>query len=257
MEGFFNLGYESKAGQRLSIKYKTNLKAFLSLLNIKKEHAFREKLESRLFLGIGMVVSLLMVITAFQWKFYDDQGLVDLGGPVENFEDLMDVPLTEQPPPPPPKQQVVTITEVADDEEIIEEIEVDLDLEVSEETLVEEVVHLDMGEIEEEEAEEIFTIVEDQPVFKGGLKAFYEFVSREIKYPNHARRMGVEGKVFLQFVVDKDGTLTDIQVVKGIGAGCDEEAMRVIEKCPKWKAGKQRGKPVKVRMIIPIHFVLD
>jgi protein TonB len=68
--------------------------------------------------------------------------------------------------------------------------------------------------------------------------------------------MGVEGKVFVQFVVDKDGTLTDIKAVKGIGAGCDEEAVRVLKAAPKWKPGKQRGRPVKVRMILPITFKL-
>jgi protein TonB len=69
--------------------------------------------------------------------------------------------------------------------------------------------------------------------------------------------MGIEGKVFVEFIVDKDGKLTNIKVVRGIGGGCDEEAIRVISRMPNWKPGKQRGMPVKVRMIIPIHFVLE
>ncbi|MCK5701162.1 MAG: energy transducer TonB, partial [Cyclobacteriaceae bacterium] len=78
----------------------------------------------------------------------------------------------------------------------------------------------------------------------------------KLKYPAQARRMGIEGKVFVQFVVDKDGTLTEVTAVKGIGAGCDQEAVRVIEGAPKWKPGKQRGRSVKVRMILPITFKL-
>jgi len=207
-----------------------------------------------LFLNIGLVVSLLLTITAFEWKFYDDQNLVDLGQVEDNFEDIMDIPPTEQPPPPPPKVQQPEIIEVPDEEEIEEEIEVDLDVEITEETVVEEVVFDE--EPEEEVAEEVFTIVEDQPAPKGGMAAFYEFVQKQLRYPNQARRMGIEGKVFVQFVVDKDGTITEVQAVKGIGAGCDEEAVRVINQSPKWTPGKQRGKAVKVRMILPITFKL-
>jgi periplasmic protein TonB len=110
--------------------------------------------------------------------------------------------------------------------------------------------------VEEEVAEEIFTIVEDQPQPKGGMAAFYEYVGKNLKYPAQARRMGIEGKVFVEFVVDKDGTITDVKAIKGIGAGCDEEAIRVIQLAPKWSPGKQRGRPVKVRMILPITFKL-
>lgn len=103
---------------------------------------------------------------------------------------------------------------------------------------------------------EIFDIVEDQPIPPGGMGAFYKYVGMNIKYPNDARRMGVQGKVFVQFVVDKDGSLINVKSIKGIGAGCDEEAVRIIEAAPNWKPGKQRGKPVKVRMILPITFKL-
>ena len=109
---------------------------------------------------------------------------------------------------------------------------------------------------EEEEVDEIFTIVEDQPTPPGGMGAFYKYVATNLRYPAQARRMGIEGKVFVQFVVDKDGTLTNVQAIKGIGAGCDEEAVRVIAKAKKWSPGKQRGRPVKVRMILPITFKL-
>lgn len=224
------------------------------MVEIKKNPKVDLQKKSGLFLSIGLVLSLLFVITAFEWKFYDDASMVDLNAPTEEFEDLMDIPQTEQPPPPPPKVQQPEIIEVPDEEEIEEEIEVDLDVEITEETVIEDVVFEEAPE--EEEAEEIFTIVEDQPTPVGGMAAFYKYVSDNLKYPAQARRMGIEGKVFVQFVVDKDGTLTEVQAVKGIGAGCDEEAVKVIQNAPKWTAGKQRGRPVKVRMILPITFKL-
>ena len=120
--------------------------------------------------------------------------------------------------------------------------------------LIEEIVFEEA--LEEEEVDEIFTIVEDQPAPPGGMSAFYKYVATTLRYPAQARRMGIEGKVFVQFVVDKDGSLTDVQAIKGIGAGCDEEAVRVISKAKKWKPGRQRGRAVKVRMILPITFKL-
>lgn len=207
-----------------------------------------------LFLNVGLVVSLLLVIFAFEKKVYDDGSLVNLGAHAEDFEDLMDIPQTQQPPPPPPKVTQPIIIEVPDEEEIEEEIDIDLDVEMTEETVIEEVVF--EAAPEEENADEVFTIVEDQPTPIGGMSAFYQFVQKNLKYPAQARRMGIEGKVFVQFVVDKDGTITEVKAVKGIGAGCDEEAARVIGKAPKWKPGKQRGRAVKVRMILPITFKL-
>ena len=207
-----------------------------------------------LFLNIGLVISLLLAISAFEYKFYDDQSVVSLGTTNEQFEDLMDIPQTEQPPPPPPKIQQPEIIEVPDEEEIKEDINVDLDVEVTQQTVIEDVV-FDAAPAEEK-AEEIFTIVEDQPTPEGGMQAFYQYVQKNLKYPAQARRMGIEGKVFVQFVVDKDGSITDVKAVKGIGAGCDEEAVRVLQGSPKWKPGKQRGRPVKVRMILPITFKL-
>ena len=141
--------------------------------------------------------------------------------------------------------------------EVLEEIEFELDMEVTEETRVEEVViDYNAEAMEEEKVEEIFNIVEDQPVPEGGMKAFYTYIAENIHYPNAARRMDVTGRVFLNFVVEKDGSLTDIKVVKGIGAGCDEEAVRVLAGAPNWKPGKQRGRPVRVYMTVPIRFVL-
>ncbi len=208
-----------------------------------------------LLANIGMALSLVLILAAFEFKDFDKQELVDLGSLDVEVEEQIEIPPTEQKPPPPPKLQQPEIVEVPDEEEIEEEIEIELDVEIDEETVVEEVVFEEEPE-EEEAVDEIFEIVEDSAEPEGGMAAFLGWVAKQIKYPTQARRMGVEGKVYVQFVVDKDGTLTDVKVVRGIGAGCDEEAIRVIEKSKKWKPGKQRGRAVRQRMILPINFKL-
>jgi len=210
--------------------------------------------KSGLYMNIGLVIALLLVILAFEWKFYEDGELADLGNVSDDFEEMLDIPPTEQPPPPPPKIQQPEIVEVPDEEEIEEDIEVDLDVEITEDDVIEDIIFEEP--VEEEVADEVFTIVEQQPEYPGGMSAFYQFVTKKLKYPSQARRMGIEGKVFVQFVVDKAGNITEVTAVRGIGAGCDEEAVRVIKSSPQWKAGKQRGKAVKVRMILPITFKL-
>ncbi len=210
---------------------------------------------SALFMNIGLSASLLLVIVAFEWRTYDDSGLMDLGNIDDDFEDIMEIPPTEQPPPPPPKVQLPEIIEVPDEEEIEEEIEVELDVEVTEETVIEDIVFEEAPE--EEAVDEVFTIVEDQPEFPGGMQAFYKYVADNMDYPSQARRMGIEGRVYVQFVVDKVGNVTEVKAVKGIGAGCDEEAERVLREAPKFKPGKQRGRAVKVRMVLPIIFKLS
>ena len=214
--------------------------------------------KSFLFLNIGFVLSLVLVISAFQYKFPENNHPESLGKVDENFEKTIDIPPTEQTPPPPPKAEQPKIIEVANDKEIDNDIKVNLDIEANEETKVAPVnIQVQQEPIKEEKAEQIFTIVEDQPTPKGGMAAFYEYVAKHMEYPAQARRMNIEGRVFVQFVVDKDGTLTDVKVLKGIGGGCDKEAVNIIENAPKWNPGKQRGRPVKVRMVIPIVFQLN
>lgn len=105
--------------------------------------------------------------------------------------------------------------------------------------------------------DEVFDIVEEQPAPVGGMKEFYSYVAHNLRYPTTARQKGIEGRVFVQFVVDTSGKLTDIKTVKGIGAGCDEEAVRVLGGASNWKPGIQRGRAVNVRMILPITFKID
>lgn len=102
-----------------------------------------------------------------------------------------------------------------------------------------------------------FTTVEVQPSFMGGNSEMYKFLGKNLKYPSAAQRANIQGKVFLSFIVEKDGSITDIETMKGIGFGCDEEAMRVVKLMPKWIAGKQNGRNVRVKFTIPVFFKLD
>jgi protein TonB len=210
--------------------------------------------KSFLFFSIGLMISLLLAITAFTYRVYDDTSVKDLGNNSANTDEIMEVPPTDQPPPPPPKIQQPQIIEVPDEKKIEEEIEINMDTEVTEDTKVEEIKIVEVEE--KEDPDQIFLVVEETAAPIGGMPAFYEFIGKKLKYPAQARRMGIEGKVFVEFVIERDGTITDVKAIKGIGAGCDEEAVRVVQSAPKWKAGKQRGKPVRQRMVLPIAFKL-
>lgn len=118
-------------------------------------------------------------------------------------------------------------------------------------------VPADQSFTQQEFDDEIFDIVENQPAPVGGMREFYKFIANNIRYPQTARQKGIEGRVFIQFVVDTEGKLTKIKTVKGVGAGCDEEAVRVLEGAPNWNPGKQRGRTVNVRMILPITFKIN
>jgi TonB family protein len=103
----------------------------------------------------------------------------------------------------------------------------------------------------------VFTKVDEMPSFKGGDKALSEYIGGNIKYPENARKNKVEGKVFATFVIEKNGEVSTVKVLRGIGAGCDEETIRVIEEMPKWNPGKLNGKPVRVQFNLPVDFKLD
>ena len=105
--------------------------------------------------------------------------------------------------------------------------------------------------------DDVFTAVEQQPQYPGGMYALRTFLTQNLSYPRSAANAGVSGRVFVSFVVNTDGSLTDVQVLKGIGFGCDEEAIRVVQKMPHWKPGKQSGRAVRVKYNLPIAFALE
>ncbi|MCU0447961.1 MAG: TonB family protein [Microscillaceae bacterium] len=230
-------------------------------MELKKNPKVDLNRQSGLFFNIGLIVSLVVVLAAFEWKFYDNLTKVELADLSDDFVAMEEIPITEMPPPPPPVLQQPEIVEVPDEEDIKQEIEMNLDVDLKQEVqaaspIINESVAPPAPPVEEEK-DEVFLVVEDAPSPKGGMGEFYKYVSQNIEYPKQARKMSVEGKVILQVTIDKDGSLNDIQVLKGIGAGCDEEAIRVMKEAPKWIPGKQRGRPVKVKMTVPIMFRLS
>lgn len=211
--------------------------------------------KSSLFFSIGLLFTMSLMLWQFERKTYEES-IADLTNKTTNtFEEMMEVPPTEQPPPPAPVVQQPQIVEVPDEEEIKEDLNIKFDVEVTEDTKV-EAVQVVEAPVEKENVDEIFNVVEESAAPKGGMQAFYKYVSEKLKYPAQARRMGTEGKVFVEFVVNRDGSIVDVKVVRGIGAGCDEEAIRVVQSAPSWSPGKQRGKPVRQKMVIPINFRL-
>ncbi len=221
-------------------------------MEVKKNKDANLEKKRRGFFWVGMVFALAVVLMSFEYTVFEkvqtQLGQLDL--------DLLEeeiVPISQiTPPPPPPPPQPTTVIEIVDDEEEIEEeIEV-MDLELDEDTEIEIV------EIEEEEVveEEIFTIVEQMPGFPGGDEALFKYLGKNIQYPQLAADAGITGMVYVTFVVDKDGSVKDARILKGIGGGCDEEALRVVKSMPKWQPGKQRGKSVKVQYNLPVRFTL-
>ena len=111
--------------------------------------------------------------------------------------------------------------------------------------------------IEQPVEKEIFTVVEEQPTYPGGTEEMYRFLQENIKYPEEAKELGIQGRVFVTFVVEEDGSISNVKVLRGIGGGCDAEAIRVVKSMPKWIPGKQRGVPVRVQFNLPVKFTLQ
>ena len=201
----------------------------------------------------GLMFALALTLIGWEWAQFDKQDLSGFNYTEDNLEDEM-VPISiQQPPPPPPPQQQTQILEIIEDEEEIEEeLEME-DLEVDEDTEIEIIDE----EVEEVVEDKIFTIVEQQPEFPGGFAELQKYLGKNINYPSLARDAGISGTVYVTFVVGKDGSVSAAKILRGIGGGCDKEALRVIAKMPNWKPGKQRGKPVKVQYNVPVRFTLQ
>jgi len=201
-----------------------------------------------LFLQIGLVIALLIVLAAFEHKSYE-KSVYNLGQ--LNLDDLEEeiIPITKQelkpPPPPPPPPEVIEIIE--DDIVIENEIEIE-DTESDEDEAI---------EIEEEDDEEFFMVVENMPEFPGGYAGYTKYIQRNVRYPPIAKEYNITGKVYVQFIVDRTGSVTNVKVVRGVDKNLDAEAVRVIKLLPKYKPGKQRGKAVRVMFTVPINFTLN
>ena len=198
---------------------------------------------------IGLTLTLALSVCFLEYKTiaadsqYISSSLVKLDDEV-----IVEINKPITPPPPPPPPAIPEVVEVVKDEEIIDEpiILIDPELDIN--------IVVDMDEEEEPVVETVFDIVEEMPEFLGGVKKLYEYLGENINYPEQAKDFSIQGKVFVQFVVWKDGTIRDVKIVKGAHKLLNKEALRVIGKMPKWKPGKQRGKNVNARFTLPIKF---
>ncbi|MGP1447573.1 MAG: energy transducer TonB [Candidatus Limimorpha sp.] len=210
-----------------------------------------------MFAQIGLIISLAIAWAAFEIKSYDKRDLSDIMiREIALDEEMTEITTQDQKPQPPVEvpQQTTQIEIVNDDVEVEDNLDINAD--VTQEEIIEEYVKPEV--IEEEVVEqEIFTIVETMPSFPGGQEKLMHYLATNIKYPQIARESNVQGRVYLSFVVEPDGSVSNVKVLRGIGAGCDEEAMRVVKAMPKWSPGKQRGKAVRVSYNLPVNFKLQ
>ena len=200
-----------------------------------------------MFFQIGLAITLVAVLISFNWKSYDksNYNLGDL-----NLDDMEEeiIPITRQevkpPPPPPPPPEIIEIVE--------DEVEIENEVEIEEtDTDEDEIVEI------EEDDEEFFMVVENMPEFPGGDLGLMKFIQKNVKYPAIAKEYNITGKVYVSFIVDRQGKVTNVKIVRGVDKNLDAEAFRVVSSLPKYKPGKQRGKAVRVMFTIPINFTLN
>ena len=228
-------------------------------MEIKKTPKADLENKKSLMTEIGLVITLGIVLAAFEWSTTDVK--IDTSGMIEEAaveEEI--VPITRQeeikpPPPPPPPKMSDIINIVDDDVELDDELDLQ-DTEADENTTYDYQQEIAVVE-EEEETQEVFFIVEEMPVFPGGEEALRKFIAQSVKYPVIAQENGIQGRVFVSFVVNQKGEVTNVKVARPFDPNLDKEAVRVVESMPKWSPGKQRGKAVKVSYTVPINFVLQ
>lgn len=211
------------------------------------------------WLLVGYVTVLAFMFVAFEWT---RDVRVDTSGRItENvFEQDMEIPLTRQPevtPPPPP--QVTPINDVLtiiDDDATAEETNFASSEETGEDVVIKHIpVTVDEEVVVEDD---IFVIVEENPQFPdGGTAGLLQYLGKNIKYPTIPQENGTQGRVTVQFVVNKDGSIVDVKVIRGVDPYLDKEAVRVISTMPKWIPGKQRGVPVRCKFTVPVTFKLQ
>lgn len=222
------------------------------------EHKKNPKSDLRKWSGtlfnLGLAISLGAVLVAFEWKAKDKSIIKDLGSIQDDWIDL-DIPITIHTPPPPPPPIPIEIV-IKPDEIVIDNIEdLNIDLNTTENIEIPQ-VEISSAPIVES-IDKIEDFVDVQATFKGGMEAWYAYLNKNLKYPSQAKRIGIEGMVIVRFVVNTDGSIQDIELVRSIGGGCDEMAKQVIENSPNWVPGKMSGRAVRSRMTMPIRFRLN
>ena len=222
----------------------------------KSEKASLEK-DKLMYVLMGLVFVLSLCYVALEWT-ETEVTKYEITDTDLFFEEEIEIQTTSQetpPPPPPPAVQEVEVLNVVEDN--VETESNDINTEDDKETEVVIAAPVE-APVEEEEEEVVFVVVESMPEFPGGQQALFKYLSDNIKYPVIAQENGIQGRVICQFTVNKDGSIVDIEVVRSGGdPSLDKEAVRVIKTMPKWKPGKQRGKPVRVKFTVPVSFKLQ
>ncbi|MBQ6790910.1 MAG: energy transducer TonB [Paludibacteraceae bacterium] len=225
-------------------------------MQVKKSEKASLENDKVIYVLMGLVFVLSLVYVALEWT-EKEVTKYEVTDTEFLFEEEVEIQQTSQetpPPPPPPAVQEVEVLNVVEDNVETETIEVS-----TEETETEVVIAAPVeAPVEEEEEEVVFVVVESMPEFPGGQQALFKYLSENVKYPVIAQENGIQGRVICQFVVNKDGSIVDVEVVRSGGdPSLDKEAVRVIKTMPKWKPGKQRGKPVRVKYTVPVNFKLQ
>ena len=228
-------------------------------MEIKKSDKANLENKKLLFVEVGLVISLAITLFAFEWTSTETEVAM-----LEETQELVleeeIIPITQEAPPPPPAAPKIPV--LSDQIDIVDdEIEVDDDLFMNlEDDSSLGVEIMDYVEVEEEVVEEEaipFQLVEEKPSFNGGdANQFSKWVNQRLVYPEIAKENGVQGRVTLQFTVEKDGSITKVKVLRGVDPSLDKEAVRVVSMSPKWKPGKQRDRAVPVTYTFPVIFQL-
>ena len=210
------------------------------------------------WLLMGLVLALAAMFVAFEWSTGMSETTLNVVVQDVIAEEEIEIPVAIQPSasPPPPQPEAPEILEVVG-EKVETRIQINIEDDQSRAQIQTFVPPPPPPKPKEEATEEIFVVVEEMPEFPGGQSALMKYLSENIRYPVIAQENGIEGRVICSFVVERDGSITDVQVVRGVDPSLDKEAVRVIQSMPKWKPGKQRGKPVRVRFTLPIVFRLQ
>ncbi len=228
-------------------------------MEIKKSEKANLENKKLLFVEIGLVISLFITYLAFEWT-QKETNVAVLEDTTEVVLEEEIIPITQETPPPPPAAPKIPILsdqiDIVDDEI---ELEDDLFMNLEDDSSL-GVEIMDYVEVEEEVVEEEaipFQLVEEKPSFQGGdANQFSKWVNQRLVYPEIAKENGVQGRVTLQFTVEKDGTVTKVKVLRGVDPSLDKEAVRVVSMSPKWQAGKQRDRAVPVTYTFPVIFQL-
>lgn len=226
-------------------------------MDVKKSPKASLEDKKMLFVMMGLVMVLSLLYIGFEWT--DREVTVYAATDTSLLaEEEIEVVQTAQelpPPPPPPAPEIVEILNVVEDN--VEVASVDINTEDSKDKVVVVSAPVTSAPIEEEEDQVIFQVVEKMPSFPGGDSQLFKFLNDNVKYPVIAQENGVQGRVICQFVVNRDGSIVDVEVVRSVDASLDKEAIRVIKSMPKWSPGQQRGKPVRVKYTLPVNFKLQ